>query len=428
MAYGAVTLPLTGSGDATAQQAVDLIDSKAYQAIKLIDGTEGSTLPVAAKGTTPGATDAGLIVRPIGSTGFTQAIVPSSQLTVTVGNPTTAVTVSNPTTSVSLSSVHTVTVGNPTTAVNVANQPTVDLSSAGSTRLVGRVDVNNPTTSVTLTNPTTLVDQGAPAGSSTSAWWVRTVTTGSAGGSTTVDLGTGGSTRLAGRVTVDNPTTAVTVSSGLVLGPSTAAIGSVAQGGPAGTSTDAWWVRTVTTGSAGGSTTVDLGSGGSTRVIGLISSGTQTIGTVNQGAPAGSSTDAWWVRSVTTGSAGGSTTVDLGSGGSTNLVGLVEGTPYTTGQLARTTVNSSLDASLFAANANRKGICIANGSTGTALLVSLNSTVAVTSGGSYSFQVPALGFVYMGGQVGQLPNFTGLARGKMNSTAVAGPVFITEYT
>lgn len=65
------------------------------------------------------------------------------------------VTVTNPTTSVTLT--------NPSTAVNVANQPTVDLSSVGSTRLVGRVEINTPTTAVTLSGGSTSNSIGSVA-------------------------------------------------------------------------------------------------------------------------------------------------------------------------------------------------------------------------------------------------------------------------
>lgn len=247
MAYSAITLPLTGSGDATAAPACDVVDSKAYQAMKLMDGTEGSTIPVPAKGTTPGSTDHGLVVRPIGSTGFNQAVVGAVGLTsgssevaltsagstrlvgqVTVANPTTEVTISNPTTSV--------TITNPSTAVNVANQPTVDLSSVGSTRLAGRFTVENPTTAVNVANPTTAV----------------TVSSG-------VVLGAGSSANTLGAVA-------------LVAGSTANTLGAVAQSSPAASSDSAWWVRTVSTQTgSGGSTAVDanLTSDGSTKIVGI---------------------------------------------------------------------------------------------------------------------------------------------------------------
>lgn len=398
-----VGLPLTGAGDATAAVATDEIGGAHYQRMKLMDGLEGSTLAVLAKETTPGTTDAGLVVRNIPSSGLVQLMAGD-----------------------------------------------VNLTSAGSTKVVGRVDVNNF--------------------------------------STATELGSGGSTKLVGQMTVANPTTAVSLSSGAVLGPSTAAIGQITSG--------AQTIGTVNLSSEGSTKitgTVNLTSGsilgGSTAAIGQLTSGTQTIGsvqltsagttgsigsvallagsstntlgnvtvsnlstggggsttvdanlssagstkivgTVNQGSPAGSSADAWWVRTVTTGTgAAGATTVDanLSSAGSTKIIGIAVDRPYTTDNIARTTANSSVDVSLLAANANRTAAIIANGSTGTALLVSF-STAAVSSAGAYTFQVPALGYVTLGGVGGFVPNYRGAIRGKMNSTAVAGPTYITEFT
>ena len=116
--------------------------------------------------------------------------------------------------------------------------------------------------------------------------------------------------------------------------------------------------------------------------------------------------------------------VGITSEGSTRIIGLVDGIPMTP---ALTTVNSSVDASLLAVNTARRAAMIQNGSTGTALLVRL-STAAVSSGSPYNFQVPANGFIVIGGQLGNIPLYTGAIRGKTNSTAVAGPCFVTEFT
>ena len=116
--------------------------------------------------------------------------------------------------------------------------------------------------------------------------------------------------------------------------------------------------------------------------------------------------------------------VGLTSEGSTRIIGLVDGIPLTP---ALTTINSSVDVALLSSNSARRSAMIQNGSTGTALLVRL-STAAVSSGGAYNFQVPANGFIVIGGQLGNIPLYTGPIRGKMNSTAVAGPCFITEFT
>lgn len=150
--------------------------------------------------TTPGSSNDYLWVRTVGASGAGSTVVDVNSIsssTAHIGD----VSISNPTTSVTLT--------NPATAVNVANQPTVDLSSVGSTRLVGRVEINTPTTLVSVSSGVILAAGsssnvlGAVAqgnGSTTvSPWYV--ISTASAGaGSTTVDanLSSAGSTRVVG--------------------------------------------------------------------------------------------------------------------------------------------------------------------------------------------------------------------------------------
>jgi hypothetical protein len=230
MAYGAVTLPLTGAGDATAAPACDVIGGNAYQAMKLIDGLEGSTEPVRAKGTTPGSTDHALVTRPIGSTAFSQAVILSSQ--------------------------HTVTVGNPTTAVNVAN----------------------PTTSVTVTNPATAVE------------------------------------------------------------------------------------------------------------------------------------------------------ANLTSEGGTKVIGIVQGVPFTSGAITRSTLNSSAEGQLFAANANRDYVMITNMATAVTLFVGLSTSAVSTLGANAHFVIPPLQTYTLGGQLGNGPRYLGPIRCRINSTTIAGPVIGVEFS
>lgn len=71
----AVNLPLTGSGGTTASVATEQIGGAEYQYMKIVDGQTGSTQPAAVEATTPSSADAGLVVRPIGSTSFPQAVV-----------------------------------------------------------------------------------------------------------------------------------------------------------------------------------------------------------------------------------------------------------------------------------------------------------------------------------------------------------------
>lgn len=416
MAY--VTYPLTGSGDATVKIPTDLVVDEHYQYIKLADGTPGSTVVIQAKATTPGSTDAGMVTRNIPSTALSQL--------VDVNNPTTAVNVANTVGVIVGNPTTAVTVSNPTTAVNVANQPTVDLSSVGSTRLVGRVDVNNPSTAVTVTSGVVLaagssantigaVAQGAGS-TSVAPWYV--ITSGGAAGATAVDanLTSAGSTRLVGQVTVANPTTSVSPAAGS----SANMLGQVAQGAGS-TSVAPWYV--ITSGGAAGATAVDanLTSAGSTR----------QIGTVNQGTPGGSSADAWWVRSVTTAAAaGGSTTVDSNntSAGSTRVIGLTDGIPFSSGSITRSTLNSSAEGQIFAANASRKYAAITNLATAVTLYIGLSTAAVTTLGANAHILVAPLATFTMGGLVGDMPNYTGPIRGRINSTTVVGPVIGVEFT
>jgi hypothetical protein len=299
-----VGLPLTGAGDATALVAVDTINGEAFQRVKLFDGTLGSTVPITAKATTPDAADGAMVVRPIGSTAFNQAVVGSVGLTS--GSSAVGIT---------------------------SGSSAVELTSAGSTRLAGRF---------TLENPTTLVD-----------------------------LGSGGSTKVIGTVNATG-TTKVDVTSGVVLGAGSSAnvLGSVT-------------LSAVTTAITVGSV--------------AILPGVSTMGSVQQGA--GSSGNFWFTQTI----------------------------PFSSANLARTTVNTTVDISVIAANANRKGLVIANLSTVQIVGLGL-STGAVTTGltNVNVFLSPNSQLTF---GCGGLPLFTGPIRGiNISSTAIAGGVAVMEFT
>lgn len=301
--------------------------------------------------TTPGSSNDYLWVRTVNSAGAGSTVVDVNSISsstahigdVSISNPTTSVTITNPATAVTVSNPTTsVTLTNPATAVNVANQPTVDLSSLGSTRLVGRVEINTPTTLVSVSSGVILaagssanvlgaVAQGAGS-TSIAPWYV--ISTASAGaGSTTVDanLTSAGSTKVIGTVNVSSGVILAAGSSGntigsvaLVAGSSGNTVGAIAQGAGS-TSIAPWYV--ISTASAGaGSTTVDanLSSVGSTRVVGTVN---VTSGTI---LGAGSSANLLGAVSVSSGVVlgAGSTANSLGSvalvaGSSANTVGAV---------------------------------------------------------------------------------------------------------
>ena len=106
--------------------------------------------------------------------------------------------------------------------------------------------------------------------------------------------------------------------------------------------------------------------------------------------------------------------------------------PFSTATIARTSVSTTVDISVIAANANRKALVIANGST--TQTVSLGfSTAAVTTGLAnatvYLAAAPGAGSVISFGIHGGLPLYTGPIRGiNLTSTTVAGGIFVTEWT
>ena len=71
----AVNLPLTGVGGTTASVATEQIGGAEYQYMKLIDAAAASTAGASIQITTPTSALGGLVVRPIGSTAYTQAAV-----------------------------------------------------------------------------------------------------------------------------------------------------------------------------------------------------------------------------------------------------------------------------------------------------------------------------------------------------------------
>lgn len=331
---------------------------------------------------------------------------------VSISNPTTSVTLSNPTTAVdatlssagstrlvgkvdinsvssstahlgdmsissgtvSLSSQITVTVGNPTTAV--------DLSSNGSTRLVGKVDVNSVSSSTGH-----LGDMSVSSG--------------------TVTLASGSTALIVGSVTIASGSTAflagaVAVSSGVVLGAGSTAnsLGSVAlvAGSSANTVGSVALVAGTSANLVGG---VVINSGTTAITVGSVAllpgSSANTIGNVAQGP--GSSANFWFGQSI----------------------------PFSSGNLARSTVNTSVDISVLAANANRKALVIANLSTVQIVGLGL-STGAVTTGltNINLFLSPNSQLAF---GCDQLPLFTGPVRGiNISSTAVAGGVGVMEFT
>lgn len=380
----------------------------------------GSTRLVGVVGqSTPGSSDNYFWTRNI-SAGSGSTVVDINSISsstahigdVSISNPTTSVTISNPTTSV--------TISNPSTTVDA------NLSSAGSTRLVGKMDINSISSStahlgdVSISNPTTSV----------------TVTSG-------VVLGAGSSANTIGSValvagTTGNVVGAVAVSSGVVLGAGSSAntLGSVTLA--AGTSANILGAVAVTSG-------VVLGAGSSANTLGSVALVAGTSGNTIGSVALVAGTSANLVGGVVINS--GTTAITVGSvallaGSSANTVGSVALLAGTTGNVvgavaitsgvqtignlqkpsaaARTTFSiSTVDSTMLVPNTARFGAALYNAASCDALVGM--STVAVTTT-SYSFKLLA-------GSYWEVPfGYTGGLRAIWTTSGGTGGMFITEIT
>jgi hypothetical protein len=125
-----------------------------------------------------------------------------------------------------------------------------------------------------------------------------------------------------------------------------------------------------------------------------------------------------------------STTVDanLTSAGSTKVIGIVQGTPFSSDNITRSTLNSSAEGQLFAANVSRDYVMITNMSTAVNLFVGLTTAAVSTLGVNAHFVIPPAQTFTLGGQLGNGPKYTGPIRCRINSTTLTGPVIGVEFT
>lgn len=260
----------------------------------------------------------------------------------------------------------------------------------------------------------------------------RQTSTGSAGGSTTVDanLTSAGSTKEVGYFRLANPTTAVDAT--LSSAGSTRLVGKVEISPTTpGSSNDYLWTRAVGAGS--GSTAVDatLTSDGSTRIVGKVELSPTTPG---------SSQDYLWMRSVSAAGAG-STEVDanLTSVGSTKLVGqFTVANPTTSVTISNPTTSvtisnpsTAVDATLTSAGSTRLvgQVTVANPTTSVSLssqhtftVGNPTTSVTVTSGTVLGPSTAATGLISSGTQqIGSVALVTG-------TTGVMGAVILAAGT
>lgn len=304
--------------------------------------------------TTPGSSNDYLWVRTVGASGAGSTVVDINSISSSTSHIGDVSVSSGTVTLASAASTNPVAAVNVAGTVSVSGTTTVDLSSAGSTKVVGTV--NNATSTGII---------GA------------------------VSLATAGTTSTLGQVAISNPTTSVTVTSGVVLGAGSSGntIGSVAL------------VAGTTANSIG---SVALVAGTTANTVGSVAlvagSSANTIGNVAQGP--GSSNNFW----------------------------SFDGFAFTSAITSRTSISTTVDTQIVAANANRKAMVIANLSTQQTVSIGLTTNVMTTALGNASVFLPPASQISFGGYGGNFPGYTGPVRGiNITSTVVGGGVAVTQF-
>jgi len=114
--------------------------------------------------------------------------------------------------------------------------------------------------------------------------------------------------------------------------------------------------------------------------------------------------------------------------GTTATPQFVQTIPYSTGTLTRTTVNTSVDASVIAANANRKALVVANLTTAQIIALGLSTAALTTARANCNLFIAASSQLVFG-TLGDLPLYTGPIRGLIvSSTTTSGGVSVMEFT
>lgn len=102
--------------------------------------------------------------------------------------------------------------------------------------------------------------------------------------------------------------------------------------------------------------------------------------------------------------------------------------PFSSGNVSRSTIATSVDAAIIAANANRKALVIANGSTAQMVGIGLTTAAVTTARANINMYLQANSQIRFG-LIGDFPLYLGPVRGiNLTSTAVTGFVIVTEFT
>ena len=117
--------------------------------------------------------------------------------------------------------------------------------------------------------------------------------------------------------------------------------------------------------------------------------------------------------------------LNLGTSATYNFM---QSIPFSSGNAARTSVSTTVDTSVIAANANRKALFIANLSTSQIVALGFTTAAVTTALASVSAYLQPNSQLYFG-LGGNMPLFLGPVRGiNISSTTVAGGVAVTEFT
>ena len=101
---------------------------------------------------------------------------------------------------------------------------------------------------------------------------------------------------------------------------------------------------------------------------------------------------------------------------------------FSSGAVVRSSVSTTIDIQLIAANANRKGLIIANRSTAQTVGVGFSTASVTTALANVDLFIAPSASITFGG-AGNLPLYQGPLRGiNLTSTAVAGSVGVTEFS
>lgn len=121
-------------------------------------------------------------------------------------------------------------------------------------------------------------------------------------------------------------------------------------------------------------------------------------------------------------------TVLPGSGSSSVAPWFVDGLRFSSAQTSATTLATSAEQQLLAANASRRGAVIVNLSTAVELLIGFTTSVVSTARANCHWIIPANSRLTIGGQLGDMPLYLGPVRGRLNSTTLTGVCATVQFT